>query len=266
MMPYLSSLPSLSRKFIPAFLNSNNKRKSLSLLFLFMFTGICLAESGDSLKTKLKAAATFSLNTNGISSIPAFSLGKPAVMASVSLAKNRFSYDPTLAYGLNFKGWFIDSWLHYRLIDKPHLEFRPGFNFSTFFSDYKNQDETIRQAQRYFTIEFTGIYKFSSNSSLTIGYWNDRGQDKGTLLGHFFNLVGERSDIKLGKSVLLTVDLQIFYIDYEGDNDGLFLSPKVTASLRDKPFTIFFQPIQALESNISPFPGFRWNLGVAYML
>src|SRR5450631_1858472 len=190
--------------------SSNNLRKYFFLLFLFIFTVICSSEPGDSLKTKLKAVATFSLNSNGISSIPGFSLGKPAVMASVSIAKHRFSYDPTLAYGLDFKGWFIDSWLHYRLIDRPHFEFRPGFNFSTFFSDYKNQDETIHQAQRYFTIEFTGIYKFSSNSSLTVGYWNDRGQDKGTLLGHFFNLVGERSDIKLGKRVLLIVDLQIF--------------------------------------------------------
>ena len=251
---------------IPAFLSSNNLRKSISLLFLFIFTVTYSIEPADSLKTKLKATATFSLNSNGISSIPAFSLGKPAVMASVSLAKNRFSYDPTLAYGLDFKGWFIDSWLHYRLIDKPHFEFRPGFNFSTFFSDYKYQDETIRLAQRYFTIEFTGIYKFTSNSSLTVGYWNDRGQDKGTLLGHFFNLVGERSNIRIGKNVLLTVDLQIFYIDYEGANDGLFLSPKITAALRDKPFTLFFQPIQALESNITPFPGFRWNLGLAYAL
>jgi hypothetical protein len=238
----------------------------LSAFLLFISVITYSIEPGDSTKTKLKAAATFSLNSDGISSIPAFSLGKPAVMASVSLSKNRFSYDPTLAYGLNFKGWFIDSWLHYIFINKPHFEFRPGFNFSTFFSDYKNQDETIRQAQRYFTIEFTGIYKFSSNTSLTIGYWNDRGQDKGTLIGHFFNLVGERSDIRLSNNMLLTIDFQIFYIDYEGNNDGLFLSPKVTASLRNKPFAIFFQPIQALESNISPYPGFRWNLGLAYSL
>jgi hypothetical protein len=245
---------------------------SFCVVFLFMFTASYSNEHADSSKTKLNAGATVSLNSNGIASIPAFSLGKPAIIASVSLQKNRFSYDPQLAYGLNFKGWFIDSWLHYKLIDRPHFEFRPGFNFSTFFSDYKGQDETnlqnetIRQAQRYFTIELTGIYKFSPKSSLTIGYWNDRGQEKGTLTGHFFNLVGERSDITIGKKVLLTADLQIFYIDYEGNNDGLFLSPKISSSLRNGPFSIFFQPIQALYSNISPFPGFRWNLGVAYTL
>jgi hypothetical protein len=247
-------------------------RLPFCLLFLFIFPVSYSVENADSSKTKLDAGATVSLNSNGIASIPAFSLGKPAIIASVTLQKNRFSYDPQLAYGLNFKGWFIDSWLHYKLIDRPHFEFRPGFNFSTFFSDFKGHDETIiqdvtiRQAQRYFTIELTGIYKFSSKSSMTVGYWNDRGQEKGTLIGHFFNLVGERSDIRIGKNVFLTADMQVFYIDYKGHNDGLFLSPKISATLRNVPFSLFFQPIQALYSNISPFPGFRWNLGLAYTL
>jgi hypothetical protein len=238
--------------------------------FCLIFTITCTLCYGiapaDSSKTRLKATASVSINSNGVASIPAFSLGKPAVIASVSLAKNRFSYDPTLAYALNFKGWFIDSWLHYRIIDRPHFEFRPGFNFSTFFSDFKSEGETIREAQRYFTIEFTGIFKFNNNTTLTIGYWNDRGQDKGTLLGHFFNLVGEKSDIGIGKSVLLDVAIQVFYIDYQGHNDGIFFSPKVSASLKNAPFALFLQPIQALESNISPFPGFRWNLGLSYTL
>ena len=247
-------------------------RLSLFLLFLFIFSASYSVEVPDSSKTKLKASATVSLNSNGIASIPAFSLGKPAIIASVNLQKNRFSYDPQLAYGLNFKGWFIDSWLHYRLIDRPHFEFRPGFNFSTFFSDFNGPGETIlqngpiRQAQRYFTLELTCILKFTPKSSLTIGYWNDRGQEKGTLIGHFFNLVGERTDIRLGKNILLTADFQIFYIDYKGHNDGLFLSPKLSAGLRNVPVSLFFQPIQALYSNISPFPGFRWNLGLAYTL
>jgi hypothetical protein len=241
-------------------------RISFCLIFIFFFQILHCSEPADSLKSKLKADCNFSLNSNGVSSIPAFSLGKPAVIASVSLTKNRFSYDPALAYGLDFKAWFIDSWLHYKVIDRPHFEFRPGFNFSTFFSRYDGMGETIKQAQRYFTIEFTTIVKFTPTSTLTIGYWNDRGQDKGTLLGHFFNLVGEKTDMQVGKNVLVGAALQLFYIDYKGHNDGIFFSPKVSASLRNVPVTIFFQPIEALESNISPYPGFRWNLGLAYTL
>lgn len=245
---------------------TKNMKISFCLLFFSIFTVSYSSEPADSSKTKLKAGATVSLNSNGIASIPAFSLDKPAIIASVTLAKNRFSYDPTLAYGLDLRPWFIDNWLHYKIIAKPSFELTAGFNISTFGTKYNLPDGSIWEAQRYFAYAMTGVYGFSPNSSLTIAYWNDRGQEKGTLKGHFFSLIGERSDISIGKNVLFTAALQIFYINYDGNNDGLFVSPRVSASLRNAPFSIFFQATQALSSNITPFPGFRWNVGLAHTL
>jgi hypothetical protein len=239
---------------------------SFCFLFLFIFTLSYSVEKADSSKTKLKAGATVSLNSNGIASIPAFSLDKPAIIASISLVKNRFSYDPTLAYGLDLRPWFIDNWLHYKIIENPAFELTAGFNISTFGTKYVLPEGSIWEAQRYFAYSITGVYKFSSKNSLTIAYWNDRGQEKGTIKGHFFNLVGERSDISIGNNVLLSVALQLFYINYDGNNDGLFVSSKVSSSVRNVPFSIFFQATQALNSNISPFPGFRWNIGLSYTL
>ena len=241
-------------------------RISFCLIFLFIFTTAFTQEKPDSSGTKLKAGATVSLNSNGMASIPAFSLGKPAIIAAVSLAKNRFSYTPTLAYGLDLRPWFIDNWLNYKLIRKPRFELTAGFNLSTFGSKYNLPDGSILEAQRYFAYALTGVYETSQNSSLTFAYWNDNGQEKGTLRGHFLNLVGERSDMNIGKNVLLSATLQIFYINYDGNNDGLFVSPKISSSVRKVPFSLFIQATQALNSNISPFPGFRWNVGVAYTL
>jgi len=101
------------------------------LLFIFIFTITNSQERADSSKSNLKVAASVSLNSNGIAPIPAFSLDKPAIIATVSLIKNRFSYDPTLAYGLNMKPWIIDSWLHYKLVRRPSFELRTGVNFSS---------------------------------------------------------------------------------------------------------------------------------------
>ena len=110
-------------------------------------------DKADSSRTKLKAYATVSLNSNGIASIPAFSLGEPAVIAGINLIKNRFSYDPVLAYGFNMKPWFIDNWLHYKIIRKPLWELRTGFNISSFFSEYQLDDgKTILEGQRYFAL------------------------------------------------------------------------------------------------------------------
>ena len=238
----------------------------LIFIFIFSFTISFSQEKADSSKSKLKISATFSLNSNGISSIPAFSLGKPAIISSVTLAWNRFSYEPVLAYGLDMRAWFIDNWLRYKIIDKPSFELRTGVNFSTFFSEYKLTDSEIWRSERYFALELTGIYKFAPNSTLLLSYWNDRGQEEGSLTGHFFNIVGERTNIKLGNSVLLSATMQLFYIDYDGSNDGLFISPKISSSLKETPFNLFFQIIQALHSNITPFPGFRWNIGFSYSL
>jgi hypothetical protein len=240
---------------------------SLCILFLFIFAFTYSLEKADSSRTKLKAGAVVSLNSNGIAPIPAFSLDKPAVIAAISLVKGRFSYEPTLSYGLDMKPWIIDSWLQYKIISRPAFEFKPGIIFSNFFSDYELPDETIlHQSQRYFTFTFTGVYKLSHNTALTLAYWNDRGQENGTIKGHYINLIGEQSDINIGKHVLLAAALQIFYINYDGNNDGLFISPRISSSVRNVPFSIFFQAIQAIVSNISPFPEFKWNVGLAYTL
>jgi hypothetical protein len=60
--------------------------------------------------------------------------------------------------------------------------------------------------------------------------------------------------------------VQLFYLDYNGDNDGLFTAANISASLRDIPLPVFFQGILPLWSNISPGPEFKWNVGLAYSI
>jgi hypothetical protein len=236
------------------------------LVFFFSFAVSFSTDVSDSTKTKLEANANISLNSNGIATIPAFSLDKPAVIASVELSKGRFSYDPMLGYGMERKPWFIDNWFNFTIIEKPSFELNAGINISMYFFENKLPDEEILQGQRYFALATTAIYKFSDKTSLTFSYWNDRGQDKGTIKGHFLTLIGKRSDINIGKYILLGGSMQGFYINYDGNNDGLFISPMITSSLRNTPFSVFWQATQALSSNIRPFPLFKWNIGVSYDL
>jgi hypothetical protein len=247
----------------------------MNLLLMKIFIGILLffisivsysREKADTSNTKLKVNATISLNTNGIASIPAFSLDAPAIIAGVALIKNRFSYEPTLAYSFQLRPWFIDNWLNYKIVDRSAFELRTGVNISTFVAKYVVPDEEIWQAQRYFAFAITGICKISSNRSLTMAYWNDRGQDPGSIKGHFLSITGEKSEINIGKRILFSAAFQFFYIDYDGNNDGLFVAPRISSSVRNVPVSLYFQATQAIKSNISLFPGFRWNLGMSYTL
>lgn len=243
------------------------RRLSGSLLFLFLFVFTWAQEHADSTKVKeLGASVRVSLNSNGIAYIPAFSLGEPAIIAAISLSKGRFSYDPILNYGLDLKPWIIDNWFHYKIIDRPAFEFKTGAVFSAFFSEIETGEDPILQVQKYLAVEFISTYKFNSNSSLAFTYLLDRGQDPGTLKGHFFNLQAERSDFQLGKKGLLSASLQLFYINYTGEEDGLFAAANISASIRDIPLSLFFQAIQVITSNITPEPEFKWNVGLAYSI
>ena len=239
----------------------------VSLVFLFVFSVSWSQEFADSTRSKkLKAEASVSINSNGIAYVPAFSLDNPAIIGTFSLIKGRFSYDPQLSYGLDLKPWIIDNWFHYKIVDRPVFEFKAGAVISAFFSEYETEDETILQAQKYLAVEFISTYKFSAKTSLAFTYLLDRGQDPGTVTGHFFNLQADRSDFNIGRKGLLSASLQLFYINYTGNEDGLFTAANVSASLRNIQFSIFGQVVQALTSNIDPFPPFKWNVGLAYTL
>jgi hypothetical protein len=239
---------------------------TLLLCFVFIAT-TTFSQSADSLNTKkLTASGSFSINSNGVASVPAFTLGKPAFITSVSIAKRRFSYDPVLGYGLDLKPWFFDNWLHYKFVTRPIFEMRAGFNYSTYFSEYKLPDETILQGQRYFTFALEAVYTFKPKNSLQFAWWNDRGQEPGTIKGNFLSVTCERTEIEVAKKLLLSANAQVFYINYTGDNDGLFITAKVSAAVKNIPLLLYFHGIQAVTSNFEPFPGFKCNVGLAYVL
>lgn len=241
-------------------------RAAICLLSAFIsLTGLSQEKPASPVNT-LDMDLSFSLNSNGIASIPAFSLGKPAVIASAGISKGRFSYDPVLAYSLEMKPWFIDSWLHYKIFVKPKFELKAGVNFSTFCSGFMVNGDEILKAERYFAFSISPTYRFSPVSSLTFDYWSDNGQEKGSISGHFICLTYDRSEIELGKSMLLSANIMLFQIFYDGNNDGLFVSPRVSLSVRDFPSALFFQATQSITSNISPWPGFQWNAGISFSL
>jgi hypothetical protein len=238
--------------------------KNAFCLLLACITLNCFSQERQA-KHKIESNLSISFNTNGIASIPAFSLGKPAVIAGANISKGRFSYDPVLAYSLEMKPWFIDNWLHYKIIDSRKFELKAGVNFSTFCQEVNINGTEFVKAERYFAFSLSPSYKFSATSSVIFDYWSDNGQEKGSISGHFISLAYDKSDIPLGK-ILFSFNVMLFQLLYDGNNDGLFISPKFSLSVRNIPLDLFFQATQEIRSNITPSPGFRWNTGISYSL
>ena len=238
-----------------------------NMLFVIFFVAAISAvckEKTDTTKIPVNISGTLSLNLNGIAPIPAFALGKPAIIANASVQKGRFSYDPQIAYGLNFKPWIFDNWFHFNLLKTSRFEIRSGIDISMFFSDFESPEGIKLQGQRYIALELSGKYKFSGKSSFELMFWWDNGIEEGTISGYFLNLVYNISDIRLGKSLLMAIDVQTFGIDYTDNNDGIFLAPKLTLSTPALPLILFTQEIIPVSTNMEPHPGFQWNVGLGF--
>jgi len=231
--------------------------------FMVALSAIC-RERSDTTQNPVDVSGLLSLNLNGIAPVPAFALGKPALIASVSVQKGCFSYDPQIAYGLNFKPWIIDNWFHFKLLNTSRFEIRTGLDLSMFFSDFESPEGIRLQGQRYIALELSGKYKLNPKSSFELMFWSDNGIENGTISGYFLDLVYDISDITMGKHLSLAINVQAFGIDYTDNNDGIFLSPKLTFSTPLLPLILFGQGIVPIASNMEPHPEFQGNLGIGY--
>jgi hypothetical protein len=238
-------------------------KKVLCLILLFITTFAYSQTETDTAKVPFKFSGTISITNNGTAPIPVFSLGKPAFLANFSIFKKRFSYDPDMAYGFNGKPWYIDNWFHYKLIEQPKFELRTGINANLFFSVYDTPEGEIMKVLRHGSFELASTYKLSSKSSLGLVYWYAKGFDKGTIGGHFINLIANKS-FNLSNQLIFDVTSQFFYTNNTGNMDGLFISGRFALSHTQTHLSLYTQETQTLTSNMTPNPGFKWYYGVAY--
>jgi len=80
--------------------NSHETGILATLLFLMVsiFTHDASAQEGDSTKTINHFGGAVTVTNNGISLLPTFSLGKPAVMFDMSAGNRKLSFEPQLPH------------------------------------------------------------------------------------------------------------------------------------------------------------------------
>ncbi|WP_373516442.1 hypothetical protein [Pricia sp.] len=216
-----------------------------------------------------KFSGTIGLNTNGISPVPAFSLGKPAIMGFFSLRKNRFSFDPEVAYATDGVPWFFSSCFRYRIFGKKKLGIKVAavWNVSHSYPEVieNGVSKTITKAERYLVFEFVPTFKLSEMFSLGSAVFVGRGFDKGSLKQmHFISLVANITKLRLSDKLYCSLFPQVFYLNLDGDTESFFVSG--VAGIGHKKFPLFLssQINQPVVTSISPNPGFSWNVGLSY--
>jgi len=82
--------------------------------------------------------------------------------------------------------------------------------------------------------------------------------------GNFFVLGGNFVKLKINEKLYHSLFPQLVYINLDGETEGLFASCTFGIGHNDWPFFLSTQMTQALATNLSPDPGFKWNIGLTY--
>jgi hypothetical protein len=239
------------------------KMKAL-LILVFLPILTFSQNTTDTTKHPIRVSGSIQVTNNGISPVPAFSLGKPAIMTSFTISKKNLSFTPQFNYGIDGRPWSSNNWLRLQIPHKK-LTFRVGINWSLFFKQQKITENgntfNIKRVNRYLENELAVFYQLNDKTTIQAIWWHDEGMDIDAVKrGSFYSLSSTISKIPLSKNLKLTLVPHIFYLNNKIPFKGFFVSGIAIFSYKNSPFTISVQDVQPIwvESDGKS----SWNIGL----
>jgi hypothetical protein len=254
-------------------LNYSQKMKiSLSRLliifsFFFLSPAYILSQSSDSTKIPFHFGGAVTATNNGISFIPSFTLGKPAVIFDLTTGR-KLSFEPQFRFSMEGKPWSILFWFRYPLIEKPKFRLNigahPALSFKeTFFIVDSSKLNTII-VHRYIAVELVPSYFFTKNISFGTYLFYSRSLENDVARNTvMLSLRGTLSNIRITEKYSLRFTPQVYYLKMDS-RTGYFLSATLTASGKNCPFTLSSIINDPLKSDILGGQKFLWNISLTY--
>lgn len=240
----------------------------LGVLFSFlMFSGISFAQQGAERKFLDDFKGTASLTNNGISLIPSFSLGDPALLFDLKFRKGRFSFEPDMRFALEGKPWTFIFWFRYKAVEKERFSLRvgahPAVNFRTISILRNGEPEDILEARRYVAAELAPNFKVSNNIDVGLYYMYGRGFDDGVRQTNFLVLTSSFKNLYITDQFYFNVSPQAYYLATD-DLKGYYVVGFITLAKKDFPLSVSSTLNKALDSEIAPEDDFTWNISLVY--
>src|SRR5690606_29703410 len=245
------------------------KRAYIKTSLLALLLSMIIPMYGQDGQEKLLFSGSLTANTNGIATIPAFTLDKPAIVGILSLKKKKFSVDQYIAYSTQGKPWFFESFFNYGWIDSQRLSFTTTAMWGGTYTYGRELIEGTSQEtmdyQRYVFLIPSISHKIGPNRSITLTTQHGYGFPEGSIKwATFITLVGNIEHIPLGKSLYTSLYPQLLSTNFDWKTDGFFLAGKFGVGHKDLPFFLYTRFSQYIDGNIFPDPGFKWNICITY--
>lgn len=225
------------------------------------------AQQADTLKPTIFVSGAISVTNNGISIIPTFMLGRPATIFDLIVRKKNFSFKPQFRFAIeDAKPWSFVFWLRYKLIQNKKIKMSVGAHPSTVFSNttlsINGVSKELITIRRFFAGELTPTMILSKNVSLGLYYLYSRGLAEATKTTNYVGLIGNLSNIKLGRDFNLNASPQLYYLQLD-ENEGFYATSTFTLAKRNFPLAISSILNKKIKSTITS-EDFVWNVSLIY--
>lgn len=210
---------------------------------------------------------TANITNNGISLVPSFSLGDPALLFDLKFIKGKFSFEPDMRFALEGKPWSFIFWFRYQAIQKERFSLRvgahPALNFRTITIVRDGQEEDILESRRYVAAEIAPNYKITNKLSVGMYYLWGHGFDAGAQRTHFIVLNAGLDHLGIVSDFYVNVRPQIYHLRQD-HLWGNYVNGVI--SLHKENFPLSFSALfnKALETEIVPEDDFIWSLSLLY--
>ena len=235
---------------------------------LFISTEIFSQDINSALSNK-HVSGSVSITNNGISLIPTFSLGKPALLSNIAYTKKKLSFEADINFANDGKPWFSLFWMRYKLVNQDKFTLRIGSHLGL---NYKrvNLKTPLDSAQvllceRYLVAEIAPNYQINKNFSVGIYYLFSHGLDYGTNnANHFLTLNSTISNISIGKELVLSLTPQIYFLKMD-KNEGYYLTGAIKLAKRNSPYALTSVFNKVINTEINPQDDFVYNFSLTYL-
>lgn len=265
--PKSSSIIQLISQQLPAYFTRKATKSLFALAILMVLSDVAFSQESDSLPTIREFKGAVTMTNNGISIIPTFMLGKPAVMFDLGVSGKRLSFEPQFRFAMEGKPWSFIFWWRYKVIRDKKFTLNVGahpaiaFRETQMIVDGENRDMLV--AQRFFAEEVVPTFKISDKVSLGLYYLHANGLDKGTTKNtNFLALNTVFSNIRLIEDISLKLNPQLYVLKMD-ELHGYYVTSTFTLSKKDFPLTLTSVVNQVVKTDI-PSKDFVWNLSLIY--
>jgi hypothetical protein len=208
------------------------------------------------------------ITNKGISYIPNFSIGKPAIIGDLSMGNRKLFFEPQLRFSLNGEPWAFLFPVRYKVKFTGKFQMimgvNPLLNFKTVTYTVNGASITDLVNRRYLGGELKPSYFITESISVGANYLYFRGvSDRALKNTNFVSVNVNFLYIKFIAGFFSKVNAQIYYLNQDG-KDGFYFSPVVTLLKKDFPFSVQSVMNATIHSIIPGNQKFIWNINLIY--